>query len=1402
MSEADNILRVEERDDATVEVLFIHGLNGDHFKTWALDGKEENYWPKWIEEDVPGSLSLSFGYPAPVTVLGSNDMALPDRARNALQYLVNRRIWNRPVIVVVHSMGGLLVKQMLRVAADGNNSRFKAWASNIAGIVFFATPHQGSDWGSFLANFLPASYTAAQLQRSSSWLQDLHLWFDARKRHLAKAVFYETEDMYGVARIVQAHSAIFNLPDGPVALDANHESITKFSGRDATGYAQVCTLVRTAARTRHLLQWPQEITGLKAWSTELANEADLAGHVSDETEARLSEGIFIEREAGAAAAEWILKPVRVAAGPTGEADGAAYLISGEAGYGKTSLLWWLYRRFEGDRSFLTVFLRASWLIRTEGGTSVTREDLLAFCAYAAELGRTPLILIDTVDLLLRSDSDAAIVIHALLEAVCGAGARVVMTTRPQEAARLRPANCTVTRSRLDGYSASERRDALAAYAARFYPSAQIAGALPNFENLQKELTYAGPLAEVCSSPLAMRMLFEIYAPETIPLHIDMFQLYAQYWSDRVESDRRSLGGQSGGKDLRAETQWIALLMLSEGQLELDTSFLKEQFHANGLQSDAIGELAHRGILARTGNDAYAFFHQTFFEHAAARAMLDVYQAEGMRMLRERSASRGGDLFIKPILEHALLLADRRSLAFRAKASENFRALLEAKQLDDEITAIGVFCRWQREDEARFGSMQSWIRSPDCKPVHVAELMRHVVNLPQQRTGELFRLLPDLWMVARGALELRLHILGALPRFAWRNAREVARFLEAHQVFDYAFHEDQMRSAAATLFMEAVANVWLNGGEDAQTAFEQLMAALDRSLVRKNTARAERIVQIVGDAGPEHIAVFLKRGGPIFAQYWTTVIGAKELCDAYAELIAAHWRMNALELQDIVGKVDLDQAHVGLVLRALIRWMEAHDAAQQIVLYRQLMMETTTWPSRVAQGAYPRAFYGKLFGRFQSIPELVEDITQFIAGLMRDDLAGWTPKRKTKHLGVGMRLVLEADLGAAQVSRLFALLDDIPIDTWLSSKPLFPLLARAHFANVESATQAYERFRKAPGAFPELEYYVFVGLAAEYEATGTLKDPELTLILVGRMEDVAKLVRIAPGLAAWLPDSTHIRSLLHATVDKLLAGRSYRGRAATVQRLPRLIEEGYYPMPSPETALALLNHETRVLSRAHLARWIATTVIATAEDAMALATYCIDQLTSLLEQSRHNLEFLKDAYLDALVSLVAKGLLAPDARFSSVPLEEKVLALTLAEPLNELHARKFGAVIRRVAASDVSRALSLFEQLLEAPAIREFERSQKADLSRHLWPAFRAVFESGDLAQLRRMLQLGKSAGAHLGRSAFIAALDLRFDELQQDLDRMRQDPTLAPELVRLITNFMHHHDRPRGSEAWEGLLGT
>ncbi|EDO28472.1 predicted protein, partial [Nematostella vectensis] len=49
-------------------------------------------------------------------------------------------IGKRPVIWITHSMGGLLVKQLLLLASDSE----ECMSDNSRGIIFYSTPHQGS----------------------------------------------------------------------------------------------------------------------------------------------------------------------------------------------------------------------------------------------------------------------------------------------------------------------------------------------------------------------------------------------------------------------------------------------------------------------------------------------------------------------------------------------------------------------------------------------------------------------------------------------------------------------------------------------------------------------------------------------------------------------------------------------------------------------------------------------------------------------------------------------------------------------------------------------------------------------------------------------------------------------------------------------------------------------------------------------------------------------------------------------------------------------------------------------------------------------------------------------------------------------------------------------------------
>jgi pimeloyl-ACP methyl ester carboxylesterase len=114
------------------DIVFVHGLNGDARLYWCHDGKPENCWPAWLGEDIPDVGVWSLGYenaafvPRRFTLLrrmGLRGFAMPltDRAKNVLLRLALHRIGERPLVFITHSMGGLLVKQLLHTANDSTN---------------------------------------------------------------------------------------------------------------------------------------------------------------------------------------------------------------------------------------------------------------------------------------------------------------------------------------------------------------------------------------------------------------------------------------------------------------------------------------------------------------------------------------------------------------------------------------------------------------------------------------------------------------------------------------------------------------------------------------------------------------------------------------------------------------------------------------------------------------------------------------------------------------------------------------------------------------------------------------------------------------------------------------------------------------------------------------------------------------------------------------------------------------------------------------------------------------------------------------------------------------------------------------------------------------------------------
>ncbi|XP_077497959.1 protein SERAC1-like isoform X2 [Amblyomma americanum] len=211
----------------TADIIFVHGLLGSVFKTWrqhdsqgtlnkleslleeptvsavrssackimvdhtsprarAMHQKYTKCWPKsWLAEDIPNTRILALDYDtylsqwSPNCPLESDKRTLVFRATDMLAKLHRAGVGGRPIIWITHSMGGLLVKQMLAVASE--SPQYEAMVRNTAGVVFYAVPHRGADLGDFSASFkllLLPSVEVQELGKDAPHLLEVHEKFE------------------------------------------------------------------------------------------------------------------------------------------------------------------------------------------------------------------------------------------------------------------------------------------------------------------------------------------------------------------------------------------------------------------------------------------------------------------------------------------------------------------------------------------------------------------------------------------------------------------------------------------------------------------------------------------------------------------------------------------------------------------------------------------------------------------------------------------------------------------------------------------------------------------------------------------------------------------------------------------------------------------------------------------------------------------------------------------------------------------------------------------------------------------------------------------------------------------------------------------------------------------------
>lgn len=144
-----------------------------------------NCWPKdWLPKDCSNLRILGFNYWSKLSdwlegcPLQNADIVA--RADELADALIDAEVGTKNVVWLAHSMGGLIVKQLLVNAAKHNDDSYKQLCRKTKAVLFYSTPHKGSSLATMpraAASILWPSRDVKQLQVNSPELLELHSSF-------------------------------------------------------------------------------------------------------------------------------------------------------------------------------------------------------------------------------------------------------------------------------------------------------------------------------------------------------------------------------------------------------------------------------------------------------------------------------------------------------------------------------------------------------------------------------------------------------------------------------------------------------------------------------------------------------------------------------------------------------------------------------------------------------------------------------------------------------------------------------------------------------------------------------------------------------------------------------------------------------------------------------------------------------------------------------------------------------------------------------------------------------------------------------------------------------------------------------------------------------------------------
>lgn len=552
---------------------------------------------------------------------------------------------------------------------------------------------------------------------------------------------------------------------------------------------------------------------LRRLSQVLERDLDI-GARRDEEPVGLSDGLYVKRTVEDSIAQALIDAVAP----------AKIVVKAEAGHGKSSLLWSLYRNLQTIERITPLLLSAAWFI--PDGARPPMLDVRDVAHAATDLvrdGQKAVVLLDTADLLLH-DEQSRFATLALLGLLSDMEISWAITTRPREADNLKGHDAQFID--LGPYDDQELFAAVAALSNALCPQAEV-GDLRS--RIAAAVARGLPAADVCRSPLMLRMVFELNSPNEPSLEVDVASLYRRYWQQRIVTDARTghrlqASKQSPNENLGALARDLGVLMLAAGTPELSRDSLDQvlnrtpSYSGTGPTSAAAGleTLSRRGVLVMRGG-MVRFFHQTMFEYAAAQGLLARGGTREIGILLQRVTDQPADLLTGAVLEQVLIDA-AADLLLRPRAIQAVAELLASPHVGlHEIAgrALAYHPHLRADPAITLGDLPT----PSLR--HLAILLPTVQH---RDLDEVFGVLDELWWIEDQ--RTRLAVIETVARLSARDAARTARFARSHDLVGFAVEHQGQSPAAQRTLPELLTRISI---ADPHLARQGLLALLNASL---------------------------------------------------------------------------------------------------------------------------------------------------------------------------------------------------------------------------------------------------------------------------------------------------------------------------------------------------------------------------------------------------------------------------------------------------------------------------------------------------------------------------------------------------------------------------------------------